>query len=375
MGVPIATCSTCGAGISDGDLETGNAVTVLGKSYCASCKNEAVKSLRLEDLAPRTPKPIVSPVREAAKAEPPPAARPDAPKKPAGVEIVEIGLPAAPVSPPAAPPVLARPAPAGRTPPPRRKPAAVRPRRSGKPLALAGALAGTGVLLAAVLVYVSAKGAGAAPPTPPPSAPGPGSERPPEPAPPAESPREARAREAYQKALTLSRRSDLEIDQALAAAEAARAECRGTSFEARLEELRNGLLRQKDQTEAQKKISGLLDGLKAAVAGDADFRRFGELQPRFQEARELASKAGPALIAEIRKLHEDYGSRYEAAAKPHYDRIKEGAPVLAGEQRYDAALAMIETFPPHLRHSGAWKDLERLKQEIERRRRAAPSKK
>ncbi len=383
MGGPLTTCTTCGAAISDGDLESGSAITVLGKSYCSSCKNEAVKNIRLEDLVPRTPRPIPSPVRAPAKAPPapepprpgsPPVPKAPPPAKPAGVDIVEIDLPAQLPPEKAAPKAVAapvRPAPHGRTPPPRRKPAAVRRRPTGRALAVAGALVGTGVVLAAVLIFLSQKGPG---PDRPPALAGPGP-KPPDPPSSPENPREAPAREAYQKALSLSRHSDVDFDVVLAAADAARPHCLGTSFQPKLEELRIQVQKQKDQTEAQKKIKGLLEELKAAVAADAGFRRFGELQPRFQQARELAARAGPAMIAEISKLHEDYASRYEGAAQPHYERIKEAAPVLAGEQRYDAALAMIETFPPHLRLSGAWKDLERLKQDIERRKRAAPSKK
>ena len=50
------------------------------------------------------------------------------------------------------------------------------------------------------------------------------------------------------------------------------------------------------------------------------------------------------------------------------------ATILRGEDRFDDALARIETFPRELRQSGAWRSLERLKQQIEQAKKSAPKK-
>src|SRR5436190_8604297 len=71
-------CDSCGSPIPDSDLETGAAVTLLGKRYCAGCKTEAIQGVSLEDLsgAPAAPvrKPAAAAKPAAAKAAPPPPA-------------------------------------------------------------------------------------------------------------------------------------------------------------------------------------------------------------------------------------------------------------------------------------------------------------
>src|SRR5574341_2398781 len=99
--------------------------------------------------------------------------------------------------------------------------------------------------------------------------------------------------------------------------------CRGTSFEAKLESLRNKVLREKETLGAQKEYRAIFDGLKAAVAADPEFKRYGELRPKFQQARDLASRAGAAALSEVQFLQQDYGGRYEKAAQPFFDEIRE----------------------------------------------------
>jgi len=67
MAAPVIPCDSCGSPIPDSDLETGNAITLLGKRYCPGCKTEAIQSVSLDDLAARP-------------AGAPPAARAAAPK-------------------------------------------------------------------------------------------------------------------------------------------------------------------------------------------------------------------------------------------------------------------------------------------------------
>jgi Skp family chaperone for outer membrane proteins len=286
------------------------------------------------------------------------------------VDVVEIDIPdelPAPAGKDApAVPVPAK-AEAGRSPAPRRRPAAKTARRSRAPvflglgLALVGAGAGVGLIL------VSARNKGPKPPAPPAVENGTGA-TPPAPA----DPREERAREAFAKAQTAASRSESSFEEILAAVDQARDACRGTAFEAKLESLRNKVLREKEMIAAQKEYGALLDELKAAVAGDPEFKRYGDLRQKFQQARDLASRVGASALSDVQRLQQDYSGRYEKAAQPFFDEIREAVTALADvERRFDHALQKIETFPAHLRHSGAWRELERLKADIERRKKAS----
>jgi hypothetical protein len=161
----------------------------------------------------------------------------------------------------------------------------------------------------------------------------------------------------------------------MAAIERAVPDCRGSRYEAELEKLRNSAIRDRDQTEAVRGLQPLLDELRKAVSADTTFARFGEIQDKFQKARELASRSASPKVGEINQLQQDYAGRYEKAAEPHLKDIEFSAQVLADDRRYDDALAKIETFPKELRQSGAWRSLDTLKKEIERKKKLFPPKK
>jgi hypothetical protein len=71
MAAPVIPCDSCGSPIPDSDLETGTAITLLGKRYCVGCKTEAIQGVSLDDLGGRPAAP---------RSAPPPAAR--APRPP-----------------------------------------------------------------------------------------------------------------------------------------------------------------------------------------------------------------------------------------------------------------------------------------------------
>jgi len=188
--------------------------------------------------------------------------------------------------------------------------------------------------------------------------------------------RDALAREAFAKVDDLARRSGASWDHLLAAIEKAKPVCRGTAWEKKLDELRSRAIQEKEAEDAARELAPLLDELKGAVATDPEFKRFAELQSKFRMALEMAGKTASPRMAEIRALQKDYNGKYEKLAEPHYAEINEAAAQLAEERRYDDALRKINSFPQHLRLSGAWISLEKLRQDIERRKReAAPKKK
>jgi hypothetical protein len=360
MAAPVSPCDSCGSPIPDSDLETGAAIILLSKRYCSGCKSEAMQSVSLDDLGPKA-----APARAAA---PPPQ-----PRKPAPAA-------KAPSPSPAPPPKAAPPAPAkARTPEPSpvpkpaveakrperkaapaRRPSTSAPAASRMPLVIGGIAAVILVIAGAVVVL-----RGKETPTDPDRQPTKGATGP---APTSPEDREAQARDAFAKVLDLANRTGVSWDLVLAAADKARPACRGTACEKKLEEIRTRAVQEKEAEEASREITPLLDELKGAVATDPEFKRYPELQTKFRIALETASKAGSVKRDEIRALQRDYNGRYEKLAEPHYTEINEAAMQLADERRFDDAIRKINTFPQHLRHSGAWMNLEKLKKDIERRK-------
>src|SRR5437868_2794762 len=75
MSARIVPCDSCGSPISDADMESGQAVTLLGKKYCGGCKAEAIQNVSLDDLSGGAPAPVrkVAPPAKPAPARPAPA--------------------------------------------------------------------------------------------------------------------------------------------------------------------------------------------------------------------------------------------------------------------------------------------------------------
>jgi hypothetical protein len=354
MSAPAEICDSCGKTITDEELETGLAISVLGRSYCPGCKDQAVKDISIEDLAAPASRPKL-PVKPAA-----PAPAPKAPVKPYAETIK------------AEPQKALKPAALSQT-PRRGQPPAVRQastRKGPNPAALA--VAGVGILAAVFIVLLASRGGSKGPTKngdpPPETGPKTG------PVDPAAA-RLAKAEKAYTRVSTLAQRAGSGLEEVLAAVEGARADCAGTPFEARLEEIRAQKAKEKEGGEAAKRLNPVIDELRAGVAADGTFSRFAELSDKFQKARELALAGAPDRIPEISQLRQDYVGRYEKRAEPFASDIETGAKILADERRYDDAIAKIETFPRELRLSAAWKSLEQLRQDIERRKRLFPPKK
>ena len=312
MVAPILPCDACGSPVEDQDLETGNAITLLGKTYCPACKVGATRSVTLHDLVAQVP--------------PPP--------KPPGP----------------APTTL-----------PRRRPL-IRPGPSKTPWIVAIALFAAALAAAIAVKAIGGGGTGKIEPAP--------ADLDPAPSLPVSVEEEwnGRARKAYRTVETLAGRSGTAASEVLDAIEKARPACKGTPFEAQLETLRGDVLQKKEETEALKELVPLLDELAKAVAEDKTFARYGELQQRFDRARNLAALSDLSRRDTLQALQSDYAARYEKAAEPFYEEIHEAASALAAERRYADALGHIDRFPANLRLSGSWKSLERLRQDIERQR-------
>jgi hypothetical protein len=157
-------------------------------------------------------------------------------------------------------------------------------------------------------------------------------------------------------------------DVILAAVEKARPTCKGTAYEKPLETIATKAQRDKEAEDSARELAPLIDELKGAVATDSEFKRYSELQPKFQLAVETAAKSGSNRVTEIRALQSDYNSRYEKLAEPYAAEIREAAQSLADERRYDDAIRKIDTFPQQFRNSGTWATLLKLRQDIEKRK-------
>jgi hypothetical protein len=359
MSGPAEICDACGKTITDEELETGSAISVLGRSFCPGCKAEAVKDISIEDLAaPETlpkPSPQAGPHPPSAMPASKPAPRPA--RSDAGNLKAEPKKSTAPGETPRT--LMAAAAP--------RRPS---PRRGPKPEVLA--LGGVGILGAVLVVLLATRGG--SPPTEPPRRSGPEMGPKTTPADPAAA-RLARAEQTYLKTLQLAGQPGAGFEEIFAALDRANADCAGTPYEAKLAQLRLQKLKEKETADAERTLKPLVDELRAGVAADPKFARFAELSEKLQKARELALQGVPARVPEINQLRQDYVGRYEKAAEPHALEIEQTAQVLADERRYDDAIAKIETFPRDLRLSSAWKNLDRLRQDIERRKKLFPPKK
>jgi hypothetical protein len=349
MSPPPPSCGRCGAPVQEADLESGASVLLFGKVFCPACKKQAIDDVSLEELteAPAPPpKPAPAP-RPAPRVEPAPKPAPN----------------------PAAPPPPTRSAPKPEPPPTRSGPRPptsrhrlpARSKSSRTPLLLGGAAV---ALVAAVAVAFLA-GPPAAPPPPAPGVPAPA---------PAGADPDAKAKAAWAAVEPLLRRSDVGFDALIAALDRALLDCRGSSYEARVAEAKAKVLKEKEGLDAGRQIVAVLDTMKEISAKDKDFARYAEFAELAQKARDLAARSFPAQLADVNRLQQDYAGRYEKAAEPHFAEIEPAAAGLASEKRYDAALQKIETFPKQFRQSGAWRGLERLKQQIERDRKLAPKK-
>ncbi len=347
MAAPALPCDSCGSPISDAELESGEAVTLLGKRYCGACKTEAIQSVSLDDLSGKAPNAQAAPARKAAVRPAPPA-------------------PKAPPPRPAPSAVRADPAPSRRESKAVPRKAAIAPKSARTPLIAAGA--GLAVVLLAG-GYVAFRG------SPAPEKPVGGPTTPSKTTPSSTPDREAQAKAAYIKVEEVSRRAGASTDLLLAAIDQARPACKGTEWEKRLEDLRAKTQKDKESEDSAKDLAPMIDELKGAVATDAEFKRYSELQPKFQLAIETASRTQSARLIEIRALQRDYNSRYEKLAEPYTAEISEAANALADERRYDDAIRKIETFPPQFRNSGSWAVLQKLKLDIERRKKQLPPKK
>jgi hypothetical protein len=179
---------------------------------------------------------------------------------------------------------------------------------------------------------------------------------------------EAKARESFLIVQELAGRPGASSEVILAAAEKARSICKGSPFEKPLDGILAKAQRNKEAEESARELAPLIDELKGAVATDSEFKRYSELQPKFLLAIETAAKSGSPRVNEIRVLQNEYNTRYEKLAEPIYNEIHEAAVALADEHRYDDAIRKIETFPQKFRNSGSWTTLQKLRQDIERRK-------
>jgi hypothetical protein len=105
------------------------------------------------------------------------------------------------------------------------------------------------------------------------------------------------------------------------------------------------------------------------LASDRDFGRAEETLALFRELAGVVQAQAPDRLAELRRTEREYRERYETAARAAAEDLAGGASVLAGEGRFDDALAYLETFPRRLRASRAWAELEAQKRQIALRRR------
>lgn len=123
---------------------------------------------------------------------------------------------------------------------------------------------------------------------------------------------------------------------------------------------------------AERELARLTAEIKDTISKDPDLRRYESVMEKIRQANTLAARAVPGALSDLQRLVSDYAEAYEKQADLLSAEITETANGLAHERRYDDALKVIDTFPPHLRHSRAWANLEGLRRRIENLRKEDP---
>lgn len=371
MSAPAEICDSCGKTITDEELESGAGISLLGKSFCPACKEQAIRDISLDDLAapaaaaPSKPAPLPPPPPAKAEArtvrpkDPPPVATPRSPAKP----VVRVERDRDP-GPSETPKTILKPATRRIT---------LATRRSGHPALYAGI--GAAAVLAVAGIFMLTRGDGAASRRDPGGKTESSGTAPSKPPLDPEAARKDKAEQAYLKLLLLARQPGISPREILDAIARAKPDCAGTPFEKKLEDFRAETAKAQESVEAMRVLDPLIAELRTAFPADSSFARYDELTTKFQKAKELAVSVSPERIPELNRIRQEYVERYEEKARPYVEEIEPAAKILSDEKRYDDAIAKIETFPRELRLSGAWKGLEQLKQQIERQRKLFPPKK
>jgi hypothetical protein len=346
MGKEIVYCEICGDRILEQEFQKARAITLLNKNYCATCKEQAIRNIGIDEVAQDLP--------------PAPIARSGSTNVMKAVK-----APTATGHPPAHH--------AAHTPPhgehghghAKKSPTGVHraavapPPRSHAPL-VAGAVVG-GVLLVIILFVAlgNGKSTDRAEPTtaPPPTVQKKEDAKPPPPADP-------KIAEAMTKLRTMT---DLEADpqQILDEAKKTLALVTGTPQEAEVRRLETKARERLTNAARLKEIDRALADLAAMPGRDPEFLKFDDAMKLVDQAlAAVRDLSDPALQKQreeqVAAAQKAYRDKYEQAAYEQYEAIYNLADTLGREGNPTQAKKVIEKFPVQFRKSQRWSSLQSM---------------
>jgi len=341
MGREIVYCDVCGERILEQDFNTGRALVLLNKNYCAVCKDKAVRNIGIdESLADLPPAPPVKQPTTGTIKSVPPVPRPSS------------GMMRA--VPPA---VNTRKAPTGvakaPSPPTRTRPAPAVPR---PPTALYAGIGVAGAALIGIVLLLVVGGGGP-------------SKRP-----------EPSAEDAAATVMTrLRAMADAKGDpeKILAECRSAQPVVAGTRHEDELRRIEKETAARAKQAKAASQIERLLADHRKIVEGDPQFARLDEARRLLDDALGAARDAG-TREKEVADLRSAYLDRFQKAAREAGEAARRDAEALVRDERYEDVIAAIERFPLQFRSTEAWPALqailERCRNALAARRQDPPPK-
>ncbi len=326
MGQEIVYCEICGDRILVHDFQKGQAITLLSKNYCVKCKEEAIRSVGIDEAIQEVPAP---PPRSSSS-----SAHLKALKTP--MPMSKAHGPTRSLKPASTAGIRAHPAP---------------PPSSAKTGIIIGAVVGALAMIgiAAVLLSGGDPEKSAKDPDAPPRT----SAAPPKPPPPVD-----RGAEAIRKLREMAASTDPE--KLLAECRAAAEAVAGTPHAAELDAIEKKARERAEASKKRREFDKLLADVDGLPQQDPQFLRYDEamawISAALDHVRDFPEREPDAAQARNR-----YVCAFNAEADKHFEALKAKAEGFARERRYDEAVAAIQDgYPPQFKRAPAWAALEDL---------------
>lgn len=308
MGTGILYCAECGDRLVEADFKKGTAVTLHNKTYCSKCVSTIAGGPRGSSALL---KPVGSPAGAATKIRP------------------------------------ASPTRSAKAPTDRSTPA----KNSALPMIAVGA-----VIAAAIGGLLVMTMGGSDPGTRPPPAPAPASVK----APKADDEAQRHLAEDVRRlresaALPSSRPADI-----LKEASRLKPLVAGTRWEGEIARILEEAGREKASADAATEFDAAMRRIGEVRASDRGFEKRDEVRSQIARAKELAARLTSGRREEAEKIEQEYHAAFIEYCQKAYESAVQTADIWERDGRFDEAIDAIEkTFPPHLRESSYWQDLER----------------
>lgn len=236
----------------------------------------------------------------------------------------------------------------------------VRPKRNFRPLYVGGAVGMAGLAALLVLLLRSMEPNAPAPPDHPANVEAAGASG------------RIEAEEKARQAMVQIERflfAQPEVDVALVELRKFEAQVRGTSVEEEWKKLVNRWERRKREAAAGQDVEALLKEARELAGADGEaFKRRDDVVALFARARARAAEEAPDRMADVKEAERRYEDAYEQKAAAWWKDRSDLVQVLESEKKFQEALQVIDLFPDELRGSRVWKQVQRQREEIDKKR-------